>query len=57
MTPGESYMGFVGVTTGSSSIMTVFPRWADALGLPTRRLIGHDIALGADQQVYRAAGR
>ena len=24
---------FIGVTTGSSSIMKVFPRWAEALGL------------------------
>ena len=24
---------FIGVTTGSSSIMRVFPKWADALGL------------------------
>ena len=24
---------FIGVTTGSSSIMKVFPRWAQALGL------------------------
>ena len=37
------YMGFVGVSTGSSSIMSIFPRWADALDLPTRTLIGHDL--------------
>lgn len=49
----EDYMGFVGVTTGSSSIMTVFPRWAELLGLPTRRLVGHDVALGAEPEVYR----
>ena len=30
-----SYMGFVGVATGTSSIRKVFPLWADALGLPT----------------------
>jgi shikimate dehydrogenase len=47
-------MGFVGVTTGSSSIMKVFPRWAEALGLPTRILVGHDIQVGADPEVYRA---
>ncbi|HWM56521.1 MAG TPA: hypothetical protein VNO83_01705 [Pseudonocardia sp.] len=46
-------MGFVGVTTGSSSIMKVFPKWADALGLPTRTLVGHDIEPGADPQTYR----
>ncbi len=40
-------MGFVGVSTGGSSIRTVFPHWADALGLPTRTLIGHDVPLDA----------
>jgi shikimate dehydrogenase len=47
------YMGFVGVTTGSSSIMKVFPEWAKVLGLPTRTLVGHDIAVGADPAAYR----
>jgi shikimate dehydrogenase len=46
-------MGFVGVTTGSSSIMTVFPTWAEALRLPTRSLRGHDIALDAPPKTYR----
>lgn len=53
--PGpDSHMGFVGVTTTTSSIMDVFPRWADELRLPTRTLIGHDVAVGAPPQVYRA---
>ena len=47
-------MGFVGVTTGGSSIMKVFPRWAEALGLPTSLLVGHDIQVGADPEVYRS---
>ena len=46
-------MGFVGVTTGRSSINAVFPRWAEALGLPSRTLVGHDIPLGAPPQAYR----
>ena len=46
-------MGFVGVTTGGSSIMRVFPEWAKILELPTQRLEGHDVALNADPQVYR----
>ena len=46
-------MGFVGVSTGGSSIRRVFPEWADALGLPSRTLIGHDVALDAAPQVYR----
>jgi shikimate 5-dehydrogenase len=47
-------MGFVGVTTGSSSIMRVFPLWADILGLPTRTLVGHDLPMDADPSAYRA---
>ena len=52
--PDADYMGFVGVTTGSSSIMKVFPLWADILGLPTRRLIGHDLPMDASPEQYRA---
>lgn len=48
------YMGFVGVTTASSSIMKVFPLWADILGLPTRTLIGHDLPMDATPAQYRA---
>ena len=47
-------MGFVGVSTQGSSIMKVFPRWAEALGLPTRRLVGHDLPLDATPAQYRA---
>jgi shikimate dehydrogenase len=46
-------MGFVGVTTGSSSIMRVFPRWAEVLGLPTCRLVGHDVGVDAPAATYR----
>ncbi|MEV8265984.1 shikimate dehydrogenase [Microbacterium sp. NPDC076911] len=48
------YMGFVGVSTGSSSIMQVFPRWADVLGLPTRTLVGHDLPMDATPDSYIA---
>ncbi|MEJ1155992.1 shikimate dehydrogenase [Microbacterium marmarense] len=48
------YMGFVGVSTGSSSIMQVFPRWADVLGLPTRTLVGHDLPVDASPASYVA---
>jgi len=48
-----TYMGFVGVTTGQSSIRQVFPAWAATLGLPTGTLVGHDVAPGSDPQVYR----
>jgi shikimate 5-dehydrogenase len=47
-------MGFVGVTTADSSIMRIFPRWAELLGLPTRQLVGHDVPLDADDAEYRA---
>ena len=46
-------MGFVGVSTSSSSINKVFPLWADILDLPTRELVGHDVPLDADDGVYR----
>lgn len=48
------YMGFIGVSTGSSSIMQVFPRWAEVLGLPTTRLVGHDLPMDATPAQYRA---
>ncbi|GAA3877408.1 shikimate dehydrogenase [Leifsonia kafniensis] len=48
------YMGFVGVSTAQSSIMTIFPAWAQILGLPTDRLIGHDLPLDATPEQYRA---
>ena len=49
----DTRMGFVGVSTGGSSIRTVFPHWADALGLPTRVLVGHDVPLNADSSTYQ----
>lgn len=47
------HMSFIGVTTGSSSIMRVFPRWAEILGLPTSTLVGCDIPLDASIERYR----
>lgn len=47
-------MGFVGVTTASSSIMRIFPVWAEILGLPTRTLEGHDLPVDARPEQYRA---
>lgn len=54
MTTAADYMGFVGVTTASSSIMKVFPLWADILDLPTRTLVGHDLPMDAEPAQYRA---
>ena len=46
-------MYFVGVTTTKSSIMKVFPKWSDILGLGAR-LVGYDAPLHAPAEVYRA---
>ncbi|MFC9534509.1 shikimate dehydrogenase family protein [Streptomyces sp. NPDC056975] len=54
MTPeAEASMGFVGVSTGQSSIMKVFPEWARVLGLPASRLTGFDLPLDAGRDQYR----
>jgi shikimate dehydrogenase len=45
-------MYFIGVTTGQSSIMRVFPRWAEALGLDAL-LVGIDLAIHAPPDEYR----
>jgi shikimate dehydrogenase len=48
-------MEFIGVTTGSSSIIKLFPRWARVLGLGEARLKGRDLPLGAEPGLYRHA--
>ncbi len=48
-------MYFIGVTTGQSSIMRLFPLWAEALGLNHARLIGVDLPLHAAPEQYRQA--
>lgn len=45
--PSSAVMGFVGVSTGGSSIHRVFPEWAAELGL-SAELRGHDLPVGAD---------
>ena len=45
-------MYFIGVTTGSSSIMKVFPEWAEALGLKETVMKGIDIAIHAAPEEY-----
>jgi shikimate 5-dehydrogenase len=44
---------FIGVTTGRSSIMSVFPRWAEHLGLGDCAIVGVDLPLHADRAAYR----
>lgn len=54
MMTSDGYMGFVGVSTQGSSIMKVFPLWAEILGLPTATLRGHDLPLNASAEDYTA---
>jgi shikimate 5-dehydrogenase len=44
---------FIGVTTGKSSIMTVFPRWAEHLGLRDAVIRGIDCRVHDQPGVYR----
>lgn len=44
-----------GVTTGQSSIMKVFPKWADALGLKDAVIKGIDFAPHSSAEEYREA--
>lgn len=44
---------FIGVTTGQSSIMTIFPRWAEALGIMPCAIRGIDLPLHAEPAAYR----
>jgi shikimate dehydrogenase len=46
---------FIGVTTTQSSIMKLFPLWADALGLKDAVIRGIDIGIHADPALYRQA--
>lgn len=46
---------FIGVTTGASSIMQVFPAWARHLGLADAEIRGIDFPLHAPAADYRAA--
>jgi shikimate 5-dehydrogenase len=46
---------FIGVTTGQSSIMKVFPAWAEHLGLADAAIVGIDFPLHADGALYRDA--
>ena len=42
---------FYGVTTGGSSIMRLFPRWAEYLGLEDVRIEGTDLPIHADAEI------
>ena len=47
-------MYFVGVTTGQSRIVDLFPRWAEALGIEAE-IVGRDIPVKAPGVEYREA--
>ncbi len=49
----ENRFSFIGVTTGSSAIMRIFPYWAEHLGLEQAVMVGHDLPIHADPQAYR----
>lgn len=46
---------FIGVTTSQSSIMKLFPLWAEALGLKGARIRGMDLPIHASAEQYREA--
>ncbi|MCC8166261.1 MAG: shikimate dehydrogenase [Planctomycetes bacterium] len=48
----EPTMYFIGVTTGSSSIMKVFPKWAEYLGIDAK-IEGFDFPQHDDPEKYR----
>jgi shikimate 5-dehydrogenase len=48
-------MYFIGVSTAQSSIMKVFPRWAEFLGIAGAELKGIDFPLNAAPAAYHAA--
>lgn len=50
----EPTIYFIGVTTGKSSIMRVFPKWAEALGL-NAVIKGMDFKIHDDPEAYREA--
>ena len=45
-------MYFIGVTTGKSSIMKVFPKWMEAMGVDLE-IKGIDLPIHADPGAYR----
>ena len=46
-------MYFIGVTTGSSSSVRIFPKWAEILGLGQCRLVGIDLKIHDRPENYR----
>jgi shikimate 5-dehydrogenase len=53
MSADGRFFSFFGVTTGGSSIMALFPQWAQELGLDDVRIEGTDLPIHADLEIYR----
>ncbi len=49
--PKKPTLYFIGVTTGSSSIMKVFPKWSEIMGLGAE-IVGYDAPLNAPAETY-----
>ncbi len=50
--PPKSKLHFIGVSTGGSSIMKIFPKWSEILGLNCE-IVGVDLPLRAPGERYR----
>jgi shikimate dehydrogenase len=48
----QATMYFIGVTTKQSSIMRIFPKWSEILGLDAM-LVGYDAPLHAPEHIYQ----
>ncbi|MEM7346222.1 MAG: shikimate dehydrogenase [Chloroflexota bacterium] len=54
--PNRPTLYFIGVTTSQSSIMKVFPKWADVLALDAQ-IVGYDAPLNAPPEAYETIVR
>lgn len=54
---GTETMYFIGVSTGSSAVHSVFAAWKPMLGIPDASLIGIDLPLDASDEDYRSVAR
>jgi shikimate 5-dehydrogenase len=50
----EPTLYFIGVTTGQSSILRIFPKWAAELKLGPCRIVGIDLPVHAPREAYRS---
>ena len=50
---GTQHVSFIGVTTGSSAIMRIFPQWARLLALGDVVMTGYDLPPHAEPRRYR----